>query len=201
MLRNNIINFKNEFNHIDACIEKKKYRHAGYGCGYILEYMLLKILKKLKSEADHELSIKLNELIKEVGNGIELDKFSLGDLINLMNKQSPLNNNGSKKQKMRLLSLACHQLTHCKMEANINFSLLSEIRNNCAHPFKPDPSLKDIEKFKYTLKTLALEFKDTFDRENKYNKPERPPYLLLILTGFLVVSSLLTIIYIIGLTK
>ncbi len=126
MPKDNIINFKNEFNHIDACIEIKNYRHAGYTCGYMLEYMLMKIFKKLKSEADHELSIKLNELIKEIGNGIELDKFSLGELIGLINKQSPLSSNGSKKQKTKLLSLACHQLTHCKMEASINFSRLSE---------------------------------------------------------------------------
>lgn len=30
MSKNNILNFKNEFNHIDACMKVKKYRHAGY---------------------------------------------------------------------------------------------------------------------------------------------------------------------------
>jgi hypothetical protein len=201
MTKNNILKFKNEFNHIDTCIESKKYRHAGYTCGYMLEYILLKIFKKLKSEADHELTIKLNELIKKVGGGIELDKFSLGELIQLINQQTPLKNNNSTKQKEKLLSLACHKLTHCKIEASINFSRLSEIRNQCAHPFKPDPSLKDIEKFKYTLQTLALEFKDIFDRENEYDKPETLPYFLFILTGILTVSALLISIYMIALTK
>lgn len=167
----------------------------------MLEYMLLKIFKKLKSEAEHELSTKLNQLIKDVGKGIELDKFSLGELINLMNKQSSLNDNGSKQKTIKILSLACHKLTHCKMETSVNFSRLSEIRNHCAHPFKPAPSLKDIEKFKYTLQTLALEFKDIFDRENKYDKPETPPYFLLISTGILTISALLISIYMIDLTK
>lgn len=203
MTKDNVIDFNSEFNYIDSCIKAKKYRYAGYICGYMLEYMLLKIIKKLKAEADHELSVKLNQLIQKVGEGIELDKFGLGELIGLINKETPLKNNSSTKQKAKLLSLACHRLTDCKLETTINFSHLSKIRNHCAHPFKEDPTLKDIEKFKYVLKTLSVDFNAVFDREMliKKDKTKYHSYLLLTLTALLVVSALLVIFYMTGMLQ
>jgi len=198
MSKDNILNFNNEFRKIDGFIDGKLYRDAGCACGYMLEYMLLKICKELKAHAGHELSMKLNHLIKNIAKGTELDKFCLGEMIELINKQDPLKENESSKQSRILLSVACRILEedNCKNVARINFSSYPKIRNNCVHPYKPTPSLRDIKLFRSTLKALSLEFKKTFSVEYGLNHESIYfPYFLIIIAVILSISASVVSLY------
>ena len=161
--------FDEEFRKIDLHIAYSMYREAGRSCGWVLEYMLLKIAKRLRGEANQKLSEALHTLIEELGG--ELDKWDLRSLIRFFDSPDPSkkqSSNNNNRKSATVLSLACRVLNaNCKQSLGIDFNHLCTIRNNCCHPNKDDPTPNDIKIFKDSLSKLSTEFEKTFAIENR----------------------------------
>jgi hypothetical protein len=186
--------FDEEFRKIDHLIALDMHREAGASCGWVLEYMLLKIAKRLRGEANQELSIALNILIEELGG--ELDKWDLRSLIRFFNSNDPSKKQSSNRNNRKpatVLSVACRVLNaNCKQSLGINLNHLCTIRNNCCHPYKDYPEPNDIKIYKDSLSKLSTEFEKTFAIENRSSltpikfegeakKKDRFDFMLLIL--------------------
>jgi len=194
MIEDKNYNFNEEFNKIDRFIEQNLYREAGYACGYMLEYILLKICKLLIAHAKTDILNELLIIIKKIGddkNNSDLNKFELGKLVGLINTKWP------KKNAPTVLGLADNILgVSCKKSLNINFNDLKKIRNDCVHPYKPCPTLKEIQKIKTDLEVLVDDFKEKFTVENM-----QPPFRhnpipwCLITVAITLIISILAIFY------
>ena len=195
MLEDKNYNFNEEFNKINQFIEQGLYREAGYSCGYMLEYILLKICKLFIAHAKADVSNELLIIIKKIGenkNDGDLSKFELGKLVGLVNTKSP------QKNSCTVLSLAKPILgVDCKNSLTINFNELNRIRNNCVHPYKPCPNRKEIQKIKADLEILVDDFKDKFITENS-TPPSRYysiPWCLITISIILIISILAIFYY------
>lgn len=162
-------------------MEQEMYREAGYSCGYMLEYMLVRIYEKFKGKANIDILDKLASVIKAKDKKIDTSK--LGHIIGILSAQYRTSDQKSNKKSSPVFKIVCETL---KIDYNhvdvIRFSKLNDIRNKCVHPplYNDETVIKkdEIEYFKIRLNIIATYTQHLFHMELiEYHNSSTPLYL------------------------
>lgn len=141
------MDYKAELAKVAAYIGTQERIDAGNRCGRILESLLKEVYGKIIIKvSDSKTRNKILEIEEAIGGGKTYESFELGNIVRLY-RQARIFNEAENYLGVRL--------THSK---KLDIDALPNIRNACAHPNKPPPSVNEIRIFYNAVQTILWEF-------------------------------------------